>query len=75
MINKFCKTDITVIRAIAFICFTVHSAIALKEKAEEEYVDFYLQCENWEYTCEAHKIITEDQWELTLFRITGTIEQ
>ena len=40
-----------------------------------EYSEFAESCEEWGYTWEAFKVITEDGWELTLFRITGTDEE
>ena len=37
----------------------------------EQYSAFDEQCSKWGYTWTAYTVVTEDQWELTLFRLTN----
>ena len=68
---------LSVITANTLICTAVFIAcsLAYTRRPEVEYSEFHEVCMEWGYTWESYKVLTEDSWELTLFRITGTTDE
>ena len=61
------KFDITV---RTLICLAILLAQTSAQEADTlKYKAFHDQCSRWGYSWEAYTVVTEDQWELALFRL------
>ena len=61
------------ITVISLICIATLLIISRAQEADiDKYSAFHEQCSKWGYSWTAYTVVTEDEWELTLFRLTDS---